>query len=299
MNGSNTDWDTIRIFLAVAEFQSLSAAARELSLSQPTVGRQIGRLEEQLKLQLFDRRQSGYQLTAGGKRLAEVARAMARGAADFQRAVDLEKSALPDQVCRITLGEWGQFFLSDHVGQLVDGLAGVRLEFYADDDFWDLSRNPADIAIGNRPPKQAHLIAQKLGDTGFHVYASQAYCRHHPDADDPGSWPDQIWAGYCGTRARFGSSQLLDRILKTRQRRFAVNNSASLLRLLQSGQAMAILPDWIGEKQELVRLSPAPLGDAESWMSFHERLRLHPALSTVKDRIAALYRQRIAETSGS
>ncbi|MCV0425690.1 MAG: LysR family transcriptional regulator [Roseibium sp.] len=297
MNDSKFDWDAIRVFLAVAELQSLSAAAKELSLSQPTVGRQIGRLEDQLNLQLFDRRQTGYRLTDGGKRLIEVAREMARGAADFERAVDLEKSELPDQVCRITLGEWGQFFLSQHASELVHGLAGVRLEFYADDDFWDLSRNSADIAVGNRPPKQSHLIAQKLGDTGFHVYASEAYCQFHPDARDQNTWPDQIWAGYCGTRARLGSSQLLNGILKTRQCRFAVNNSVSLLNLLLSGQAMGILPGWIGETQGLLRLSSVELGQSESWISFHERLRLHPALATVKDRIATLYRKRIAETT--
>ncbi|MES0808358.1 LysR family transcriptional regulator [Roseibium sp. SCPC15] len=289
------DWDAIRIFLAVAEHQSLSSAAGELSLSQPTLGRQITRLEEQLNLRLFERRQTGFFLTDAGVRLTEVAKEMARKAADFKRSVDLQKIHSPDQVCRVTTGEWGQYFLSQHADEIVEGLGGIRLEFYADDTFWDLGRNSADIAIGNRSPKQTYLIAQKLGERGFHVYASREYCDRHANADDPESWQDQIWAGYCGNRARLKSSQLLASILQDHPCKYAVSSSVSLLQLVKNGQAMGILPDWIGDNEDLIRLSKEPLAKNQSWLSFHERLRHHPGLSRVKDRIVGIYRRRYAE----
>ncbi|MHA7773249.1 LysR family transcriptional regulator [Roseibium sp. M-1] len=297
MNSSDFDWDAVRVFLAVAEHQSLSRAAQELGLSQPTVGRHIARLEEQLDVQLFDRRQTGYDLTGGGRRLLKVARSMARGAADFSRAVDLEKLDSPDQVCRITLGEWGQHFLTRHLDDITRGLSGVRLEFYADDAFWDLSRNSADIAIGNRAPKHPHLIAQKMGEIAFHVYASEDFCNRHPETTDPSTWQDQVWAGYCGNRARLKSSQLLNEILQGRPCRYAVNSSVALCNVLQAGHAMGILPDWIAEAEGLKRLTAKPLAQNESWMSFHERLRFHPTLSEVKNRIVQLYRQRTATTA--
>ena len=297
MNNPSFDWDAIRVFLAVAEYQSLNQAAATLAMSQPTVGRHITRLEDQLDVQLFDRRQTGYVLTGGGRRLVKIARTMARSAADFERAVDLEKTSTVDQVCRITLGEWGQHFLSQHIHEITEGLTGVRLELYADDAFWDLSRNSADIAIGNRPPKQPHLIAQKLGEISFHVYASEAYCQEHPLVSDMTSWPDQVWAGYCGSRARLTSSQLLKQILGNQGCRYAVNNSVALSSVLKSGHAMGILPDWIAEPEGLVRLSDEPLTTSGSWISFHERLRLHPKLREVKRRIEHLYKQRFAETT--
>ncbi|WJS01055.1 LysR family transcriptional regulator [Roseibium aggregatum] len=297
MNETDFDWDAVRVFLAVAENQSLSKAAQVLCLSQPTVGRHIARLEEQLDVQLFDRRQTGYELTGGGRRLIKIARSMARGAADFRRAVDLEKVGSKEQVCRITLGEWGQHYLTRHVDQITDGLDGVRIEFFADDAFWDLSRNSADIAIGNRQPKHPHLIVQKLGEIQFHVYASKDYCRKRPDAVDPSTWQEQIWAGYCGSRARLKSSQLLNAILLGKTCRYAVNNSVSLCNILNAGHAMGVLPDWIAETEGLTRLTATPLAQGESWMSFHERLRFHPMLSEVKDRVAKLFRQRFSETA--
>ncbi|MEM9634691.1 MAG: LysR family transcriptional regulator [Pseudomonadota bacterium] len=295
MNDSEFDWDAIRMFLAVAEHRSLSRAAGELSISQPTLGRQITKLEDHLNLVLFERRQTGFVLTDAGMRLTEVAKEMARKAADFKRSVDLEKIHSPDLVCRITTGEWGQYFLAQHADEIVEGLDGVRLEFYADDTFWDLGRNSADIAIGNRPPKQTYLIAQKLGERGFHVYGSTEYCDRRTDVCDPASWPDQTWAGYCGTRARLKSSQLLAEILQGHSCKYAVSSSVSLLGLIKTGQAIGILPDWIGDSEDLIRVSGAPLAKNESWLSFHERLRHHPRLSRVKDRIVSVYRRRYPE----
>ncbi|MEX0583596.1 MAG: LysR family transcriptional regulator, partial [Sneathiella sp.] len=62
-------WDLYRYFLAVAETGSLSAAARQLSVSQPTVGRQIAELEKRLETRLFERASHGYLLTPAGQQI--------------------------------------------------------------------------------------------------------------------------------------------------------------------------------------------------------------------------------------
>ncbi|MET1415122.1 LysR family transcriptional regulator [Roseibium sp. HPY-6] len=289
---NNFDWNAIRAFLCVVEHGSLSGAARELDVSQPTLGRQISRLEQQLELRLFDRRQTGFELTDQGKRLVAEAQSLARSASNFRRSVELEKTAAPLQVCTITLGEWGLHFLSGRTDELLADLTGLRIELFADDAFWDLSRNAADIAIGNRQPSHSHLIAQKLGNRNFFVYASDRYLRMHPEARNPGTWATQSWAGYCGARARLKSAQVLKHILNGIDCRFSVNSSVALLNLLKSGEAMGVLPDWIGEHEGLVRLSNEPLSQNTSWLSFHERLRLHPQLSELKRRLVGMFRSR-------
>ncbi|MES0879264.1 hypothetical protein [Roseibium sp. SCP14] len=116
-----------------------------------------------------------------------------------------------------------------------------------------------------------------------------------PCGSDLSSWPSQTWAGYCGTRARLKSSQLLAEILQGQPCKYAVNSSVSLLGLLKTGQAIGVLPDWIGDSEGLIRLSKAPLATNQSWLSFHERLRHHPRLSQIKDRIAGIYKKRYAD----
>jgi len=57
------DWNQARAFLVTAEEGSLSAAARALDMTQPTVGRQVAALEAELGVLLFERTNSGLVLT--------------------------------------------------------------------------------------------------------------------------------------------------------------------------------------------------------------------------------------------
>ena len=74
------DWAWIRAFLATAELGSFSAAARAIDSTQPTVGRQVTALEEELGVVLFERVGRGLALTPTGLELVEHARAMGEAA---------------------------------------------------------------------------------------------------------------------------------------------------------------------------------------------------------------------------
>ena len=63
------DWDDLRIFLAVARAESLSAAGRSLKIDPATVGRRIARLEQAMGARLFTKGPQGYALTPEGERL--------------------------------------------------------------------------------------------------------------------------------------------------------------------------------------------------------------------------------------
>ena len=68
---TSADWDLYRYFLAVIECGSLSAAARRLLSTQPTVSRQISRLEAKLGTSLFTRSPEGLVPTEAALRLCE------------------------------------------------------------------------------------------------------------------------------------------------------------------------------------------------------------------------------------
>lgn len=77
----NFDWNHAIAFLATAELGSLSAAAKALNSSQPTLSRQINALEKQLKVALFERVGKGLKLTPSGIELAECVKGMGNAAA--------------------------------------------------------------------------------------------------------------------------------------------------------------------------------------------------------------------------
>ena len=73
---NNLNWNLIHTFLTVARKGSLSAAARELGVSQPTLSRDIQALETATELNLFKRTTQGLQLTEAGQQLVDAAKRM-------------------------------------------------------------------------------------------------------------------------------------------------------------------------------------------------------------------------------
>ncbi len=295
MNNDDLDWNLVRIFLTVAEQKTLSAAAAVLGMSQPTVGRQVARFETSLNLQLFHRRQTGYELTEEGRRLVRVAVTMGQSASEVLRAAELENPGRRITTVRLAVGQWGLSFLSNHLSEFAGADPELKVQLFADDDYWDLSRNTADFALRNRPPNHPHLIAQKLGDVEVHAYAAPAFRDRYPEARDSEKWQSLPWAGYCG-RDRISSSIGLAEILNGNAPQYAVNGSMALLSVLKSGCAIGLLPAWIGEFEGLVRLSVKPISQRESWLSFHEQIRFHSKLKGVKDAVCDLYQRRFQET---
>ena len=79
------NWDDIRVFLAVARHETLSAAARSLRIDPATVGRRVTRLEERAGVVLFARSSVGYVLTGSGDQFLRHALSMEGAMADLAR----------------------------------------------------------------------------------------------------------------------------------------------------------------------------------------------------------------------
>src|ERR1700759_110313 len=97
-------WDHYRSFLAVVQQGSLSAAARELGLTQPTLGRHVDELETSLNTPLFARSPPGLVPPAAALELVPHAESMAASAEALLRAASGEV-AEPRGVVRITASE--------------------------------------------------------------------------------------------------------------------------------------------------------------------------------------------------
>src|SRR5215469_1173529 len=86
---TDLDWEDVRYFVALARHRTLSATARALRVNHATVARRIASLETLLGHPIFDRRPSGYALTAEGKALVKHANAMDKAALFILRGLDI------------------------------------------------------------------------------------------------------------------------------------------------------------------------------------------------------------------
>lgn len=169
------DWNLIRVFVAVGETGSLSAAARMLGSSQPTVGRHIDELEKALGQVLFLRGKRGYELTEAGSAL------MARGqaAVDAFAAVARTAAGQEERVAgtvRIAASDvTAAFVLPGIMALLAVEEPGIEVEVVASDQVQNLLRRDADIAVRMVRPEQQDLIARKIADIPMRLCAAKSY----------------------------------------------------------------------------------------------------------------------------
>lgn len=173
-------WDDLRIYLAVARTESLSAAGKILRVDPATVGRRIARLEEILGSPLFAKSPQGYALTDAGQRLlahAERAeQAMGAAVAELQG----QTGTLAGQIRIGAPDGCANFLLPQVCAAIMADNPDLDVQIVALPRVFNLSKREADMAIGVSPPNAGRLSVQKITDYRLHLAASRAYLRHAP-----------------------------------------------------------------------------------------------------------------------
>lgn len=169
------DWALLRSFLAVLEGGSLSAAAKSIGATQPTLSRHIRELETALGVILFTRSAQGLDPTHTALGLVADARAMGAAA----EALNLKARGRSQQLfgtVRITASVIvGNLMLPPILAALRQAEPSIQIEIVASDSNQNLLRRDADIAIRMADPTQNALIVRKLGDSPMGLFATRAY----------------------------------------------------------------------------------------------------------------------------
>jgi DNA-binding transcriptional LysR family regulator len=169
------DWSHLQSFVAVAEHNSLSAAARATGGSQPTMGRHIGALETELAVRLFDRTAGGLQLTPTGMELLTHARRMSAAATGLELAASSRSTSLGGTI-RITASEIvATYVLPDILTALHAQEPEIAIELVATNRSENLLQREADIAIRMYRPTQADVYTRKVTDLHLGMYAAHEY----------------------------------------------------------------------------------------------------------------------------
>jgi DNA-binding transcriptional LysR family regulator len=173
-------WDYYRTFLAVLRTGSLSGAARELQLAQPTVGRQVVALERALGGKaLFTRSQGGLKPTRTALDLRQHAETMAASAAAIRRAAS-EEGAMHGTVRVSASVMIGAEVLPAALRTFNLAHPGISVELSLSDVKADLLRRDADVAVRMVQPSQQALFAKRVGRIWLGFHAHRQYLERHP-----------------------------------------------------------------------------------------------------------------------
>ncbi|MGB0440563.1 MAG: LysR family transcriptional regulator, partial [Paracoccaceae bacterium] len=154
---------------------SFSAAARALGLTQPTLGRQVAALEDELGVTLFERVGRELHLTAAGRVLADRVGTMGDAAMALSLSASGSVQDISGRVCISVSDMFAAHFLPDVLIRLRNLAPGLEIEIHASNDIADLQRREADIAIRHVRPSQPELIARLVHQSEVGIYAARSY----------------------------------------------------------------------------------------------------------------------------
>ena len=169
------DWDKLKIFHTVAEASSFTKASTILNLSQSAISRQIQSLENDLKVQLFERHARGLVLTDNGEYLFKSAHEVISKLKDVESNLSGQKDKLSGKLTVTTVVSFGTTWLTPRIKEFMDLNPQIEIELIFDDEELDLSTRQADVAIRMRRPKQLNLIQKKFVDFNYYIYGSNKY----------------------------------------------------------------------------------------------------------------------------
>jgi DNA-binding transcriptional LysR family regulator len=179
MATNDLDWQLCRSFLTVLQEGNLSRAARVLRLSQPTLGRHIDEIERAVKVPLFRRSPQGMLPTDAAFTLKPHAEAMAAAAQAFVRAASGEGDSARGAV-KITAPElMGVEILTPILTAFRENHPRIVVELSLSHRNEDLLRREADIAVRVNRPTQAALVARRVGESRFGLFAHRRYVERH------------------------------------------------------------------------------------------------------------------------
>jgi DNA-binding transcriptional LysR family regulator len=225
-------WDDAQLFLAVAEAGSLSAAARRLRITQPTVSRRVALLEAQLGEAVFVRTADGARLTSFGERLLEPARRMAEWAGELDRAAERAETT-PRGSVRVTAPPGIAYdFLAPFAAWMSTKLPDVHLEVRSTLEYLDLSRRDADLALRFAEPVQRDVVTLAALDLEVGAFASETYARSLPKRCKLG---DVRWIGWAAPNEHLSPNPELAKLIPGFRPAFASDDFLVQLRAAEVG----------------------------------------------------------------
>jgi DNA-binding transcriptional LysR family regulator len=254
----------MRTFARVAEKGSLSAAGRDLGLTQPAVSQQLTALERELQVRLLHRTTRGLTLTEEGERYYQRVKEILGAVEEAEEALNTPDGPLQGMVRVQAPSGFGQLHVSPSLIAFKQRHPGLVVDLILEDRISDLVSEGVDLAIRLGEVKAPGLTVRRLGRIRRLLVASADYAREHGLPRSPEELTSHPFVRFSWMAS--GDDLTLvgpdgPRTVRT-QATFLANNAFSLIeavrsglgiggvqgplvhRHLQAGELVEVLPDW-------------------------------------------------------
>lgn len=282
------DWAHLRSFLATAETTSLSAAARKLGLTQPTLSRQIAALENALSVMLFERVGRGLHLTEAGRELLVHAQDMGHAAQKVAMTASAQRSDISGKV-RITASDISAAtLLPEIILDIRKRAPGLMIEVVATNDISDLMRREADIALRNVRPEQPDLVARLVREATGCFYASTAYLERRGRPQTRPDLATHDWVSFGDEATMVGYLNAIDIPVTTEAFKVGSESGIVAWEMARAGLGISPMDDVVGDRTKgMEKVLPNDLEvKFPIWLVTHREVHTSPRIRLVYDILA-------------
>ncbi len=287
-------WEDLKIFDTAATSGSLSAGAKALGMSQPQISRRLRALEDEIGARLFDRTPQGLRPTPAGIKLMPLAEEM-RKAAEVVERVKPDLATTSVTVVRISVDEIRETFLTEHLDKLIPSLESIELEIFSGHEHLNHESRMTDIQIRSCLPDSETLIAKRLGQTGYGLYATAKLANQYkgkllPTAPWIGISPDHLWYPL--------QKQWLEEVFD-HSSTLRFNTMTAIFNAAKKGLGVALLPRFMAANADLIEIETKhPTLSTVEYLIVHRDLLREKAVRKTIDAIARLYKSERLRLSG-
>jgi len=175
----------MQVFISVADSGSFSESARRMGLSQPSISRQITKLESHLGVRLLQRTTRSLSLTEAGQIYYEKARRIQQDVFEAGQSISGFKDT-PSGLLRISAPHtWAENIITPYIGEFLVQYPLIKLDIESNDTFQDMIEDRLDLVIRVGRLKDSSHIAIPLSKLRMVLCATPAYLKVHGHPKTP------------------------------------------------------------------------------------------------------------------
>lgn len=188
----------IEAFIRIVDAGSITAAAEQMAVSQPSMVRTLAALERDLGVRLLNRTTRRMSLTDEGRDYCEQGRQILAAAAQAQQSMSARRLT-PRGRLRITSSvSFGRRFLAPAVNEFLGEYPDVDIELLLLDRVVDLIDEGIDLAVRVARLSDSTMVAHKIGEVRSVVVASPAVIRRYGAPETPAELKSKRCVSFTG-----------------------------------------------------------------------------------------------------
>ncbi|MFT6068071.1 MAG: DNA-binding transcriptional LysR family regulator [Bacteriovoracaceae bacterium] len=280
------NWEDLKYFMALANEKRLQKAAKLIKSNHTTVYRRILNFEQKFDIKLFESTPAGYFLTPAGEELYLKLEGLEERMDSIFNSIQGLETKLKGRILITTTHSIATTFLPKILKKFKKKWPDLLVDLKVSNQFYNLSKREADIAIRPASDVPLHLMGRNLGKLNFSLYGTKAYFKGNRKRENVFSNIEKhTFIALDESLEHLRSKKWLDSKLNDESRIYKVDDLTVMAKMCSEGVGLALLPHYfegVYKNLDLI-FEPKEFIGNDLWILTHKNMSKVPKVKTCTD----------------